>query len=44
VRHRRSFEISQNAIRRPATLRAMKKFLPWLFAVAFLFWLGSTMA
>jgi hypothetical protein len=22
----------------------MKKFLPWLFAVAMLFWLGSTIA
>jgi hypothetical protein len=22
----------------------MKKFLPWVFALAFLFWLGSVMA
>jgi hypothetical protein len=27
-----------------ATLRGMKKFAPWIFGLAFLFWLGTTMA
>jgi hypothetical protein len=30
--------------RKLQTSRVMKKFAPWLFAVAFLFWIGTTIA
>ncbi len=29
---------------RIATLGSMRKFLPWIFGIAFLFWLGAALA
>jgi hypothetical protein len=39
------FADAQSAFVSLAKLRGMmKKYMPWLFAVAFLFWIGSTIA
>jgi hypothetical protein len=38
------FAIAHRTTAQLEKLRAMKKFLPWMFAVVFLFWLGTTLA
>jgi hypothetical protein len=36
--------LTPRAARSLQTIRVMKKFAPWLFAVAFLFWIGTAIA